>query len=293
MNVFVRILYSHALRFVPSRNPPKPRYARRYVSWTRSSASAGLRVMRSAAEYRADMYGIASSANSAWSAMEPGYRRRSNRPGAGFAPSSASRCGPGGPGRTDPPRAAAGRRLPETELARALRPRAPTLPGEDAFGHDDLLLPRREIGARCERAAAEPVPRRRQELQPSVKPVAGVDRPVPAALALRESVPHAGPETAVPAATEDADHGDEHRRGRPAPDPGLDLHDALPRRGLTRSPPSGKATRQERERRRPEAGGEVTRRLGVAPASGKGFRTTPQEAWSREGDSNPWPAHYE
>jgi len=42
-----------------------------------------------------------------------------------------------------------------------------------------------------------------------------------------------------------------------------------------------------------EAGGDVTRRLGAAPASGKGSRTTPQEIWSREGDSNPWPAHYE
>src|SRR5829696_424895 len=170
-----------------------------------------------------------------------------------------------------PPRAAAGRRLPESELARALRPRVPTLLGEDALGHDDLLPSRGEVGARCERAAAESVPRRRQELEPSVEPIAGIDRPVPTALALREAIPHAGPETAVPAATEDGDHGDEHRRGHAAPDPGLDLHDALPRRGLTRSPPSGKATRHERERRRPEAGGEVTRRLGVDPASGKGF----------------------
>src|SRR5213075_2452765 len=30
------------------------------------------------------MYGIASSANSAWSAMRPGYCRASNRPGAGL-----------------------------------------------------------------------------------------------------------------------------------------------------------------------------------------------------------------
>src|SRR5437763_7489844 len=63
--------------------------------------------------------------------------------------------------------------------------------------------------------------------------------------------------------------------------------------GSRRSPPSGKATRPWRERRRPQAGGEVTRRLGVHPASGKGFGTTSQEPWSREGDSNPWPAHYE
>ena len=35
----------------------------RYVSCTRSSASAGLRVMRRAAEYNADMYGVAARAN--------------------------------------------------------------------------------------------------------------------------------------------------------------------------------------------------------------------------------------
>src|SRR5437764_15268813 len=103
MNVFVRILYSHALRFVPSRNPPKPRYARRYVSWTRSSASAGLRVMRSAAEYRADMYGIASSANSAWSAMRPGYRRASNRLGADPLADAVKRAPPAGVGVSPAP----------------------------------------------------------------------------------------------------------------------------------------------------------------------------------------------
>src|SRR6476661_5172952 len=84
MYVFVRILYSQALRLVPSRNPPKPRYARRYVSWTRSSASVGLRVMRNAAAYSADMKGIASSANCAWSAMEGRVPAPSkcDRPGA-------------------------------------------------------------------------------------------------------------------------------------------------------------------------------------------------------------------
>src|SRR5438132_5445141 len=79
MNVFVRILYSHALRFVPSRKPSKPRYARRYVSCTRSSASDGLRVIRNAAAYRADMYGIASSAKRAWSAMETRVPGGANR----------------------------------------------------------------------------------------------------------------------------------------------------------------------------------------------------------------------
>src|SRR4051812_27081645 len=51
MKVLVRIRYSHALRLVPSRNWWKDAYALAYVSCTRSSASAGLRVMRSAAEY--------------------------------------------------------------------------------------------------------------------------------------------------------------------------------------------------------------------------------------------------
>ncbi len=49
--MLVRMRYSHALRFVPSRNWWKDAYALAYVSCTRSSASAGLRVMRSAAEY--------------------------------------------------------------------------------------------------------------------------------------------------------------------------------------------------------------------------------------------------
>src|SRR5205823_2803047 len=153
-----------------------------------------------------------------------------------------------GEDRTSP--SCAVRRLPETELARALRPRAPTLPGADAFGDDDLLLPSSEVGSRRERAATESLPRRLQELKTSEKSIAGIDRPVPAALALREAVPHAGSEAGVPAA---ADHGDEGRHGRAAPGPGFDLHDALPRRGLAKSPPSGKATRSERERRRPQA----------------------------------------
>src|SRR5512132_2393315 len=52
MKLLVKIRYSHALRLVPSWNPAKPRYARRYVSCTRSSASAGFLVIRSAAPYR-------------------------------------------------------------------------------------------------------------------------------------------------------------------------------------------------------------------------------------------------
>jgi hypothetical protein len=41
--------YSQAFRFVPARNVPNAEYALRNVSWTRSSASAGLRVIRRAA----------------------------------------------------------------------------------------------------------------------------------------------------------------------------------------------------------------------------------------------------
>ena len=49
MNVFVRMRYSQALRLVPSWNWWKAAKALTKVSWTRSSASAGLRVMRIAA----------------------------------------------------------------------------------------------------------------------------------------------------------------------------------------------------------------------------------------------------
>src|SRR5438445_106015 len=97
-----------------------------------------------------------------------------------------------------------------------------------------------EFGSTSERPTPDPLPRRLQELKTSEKSIAGIDRPVPAALALRESVPHAGPETGVPTAP---DHADEHRHGRAAPDPGLDLHDLSLVVGSRRSPPSGKATR--------------------------------------------------
>ncbi len=49
--MLVRIRYSQALRLVPSLNERNAEYALTYVSCTRSSASAGLRVMRSAAPY--------------------------------------------------------------------------------------------------------------------------------------------------------------------------------------------------------------------------------------------------
>src|ERR1019366_5647662 len=69
MKVLVRILYSQALRLVPSSKRPKARYAFKKVSCTRSSASAGLRVMRSAAEYSDGMCSMARYAKCAWSAM--------------------------------------------------------------------------------------------------------------------------------------------------------------------------------------------------------------------------------
>ena len=51
MNVLVRIRNSQALRFVPCWNWWKDAYAFANVSCTRSSASAGFRVIRRAAEY--------------------------------------------------------------------------------------------------------------------------------------------------------------------------------------------------------------------------------------------------
>ena len=49
---FRKIVKSHAFRFVPVRNEPDAPSARAYVSCVRSSASAALRVMRSAVRYR-------------------------------------------------------------------------------------------------------------------------------------------------------------------------------------------------------------------------------------------------
>ena len=51
MKLLVRIRYSQALRLVPSGNWWKAANALTKVSWTRSSASAGLRVIRIAAAY--------------------------------------------------------------------------------------------------------------------------------------------------------------------------------------------------------------------------------------------------
>src|SRR5256885_2162587 len=57
--------------------------------------------------------------------------------------------------------------LAEPELARALGPGVPALPGEDALGHNDLLLARGQVGAGRVRTAAEAEPCRREELKPS------------------------------------------------------------------------------------------------------------------------------
>src|SRR5215218_4947042 len=63
MYVFVRIRYSQALRFVPGRYWWNAAKALAKVSWTRSSASAGFRVIRSAAEYSWSRYCRASASN--------------------------------------------------------------------------------------------------------------------------------------------------------------------------------------------------------------------------------------
>src|SRR5450631_2630321 len=60
MYVFVRIRYSQALRFVPCLYWWNAANALANVSWTRSSASVGLRVVRSAALYSWSRNGMAS-----------------------------------------------------------------------------------------------------------------------------------------------------------------------------------------------------------------------------------------
>ena len=51
MKVLVRMRKSQAFALVPGSNRPNEAYARVSVSWTRSSASAWLRVRRKATEY--------------------------------------------------------------------------------------------------------------------------------------------------------------------------------------------------------------------------------------------------
>src|SRR5690606_5551680 len=71
-------------------------------------------------------------------------------------------------------------------LRRARGPCAGTLRGKDLLGDADLLGPRRLVRHAL---ATVGLPGARRELQTAVVAVAGVDRPVPAALALREHVP--------------------------------------------------------------------------------------------------------
>src|SRR5262249_36978951 len=168
----------------------------------------------------------------------------------------------------------------QTELARARRPRAPALFGENALGHHDLLLTGGEVRARRESAATETRPRRRQELESSEEPVPGIDAPFPAALALREPVPHAVTEAAVAAA---ADDGDESRRRRGPTAPRLDVHSALPGGGLEAEPSVGEERRRAGRRgvtRKPPAPG---RREVVARLSGHGKRRKrPPAPWGNK-----------
>ena len=74
----------------------------------------------------------------------------------------------------------------QPELARAGGPGAPALLGQHPLGDDDLLLARRVVG---HARAAEGPPGAGGELEAAAEAVAGVDRPVAGALALRELVP--------------------------------------------------------------------------------------------------------
>src|SRR6204780_3619782 len=70
MNVVVRIRFSQARRLVPGVNCLKAAYALTDVSWTRSSASVGFLVIRSAAEYNWPSCGMTSRSNRARSSLE-------------------------------------------------------------------------------------------------------------------------------------------------------------------------------------------------------------------------------
>ncbi len=79
--------------------------------------------------------------------------------------------------------------LGQAGLARADRPGAGALRGQDLLRDGDLLALAGLVGLRGVRAAAEGLPGALAELQSAVVPVAGVDAPVPAALALGDLVP--------------------------------------------------------------------------------------------------------
>src|ERR1700691_6425899 len=70
MKVVVRIRFSHARRLVPGVNCVNAAYALTDVSWTRSSASVGFLVIRSAAEYNWPSCGMTSRSNRARSSLE-------------------------------------------------------------------------------------------------------------------------------------------------------------------------------------------------------------------------------
>src|SRR6202008_4147676 len=61
--------------------------------------------------------------------------------------------------------------------------------GKDSLGDGDLLIPSGLVSGRGELAAAMCGPGARRELQAPVVPVAGVDGPVAAGLATRDSIP--------------------------------------------------------------------------------------------------------
>src|SRR6266571_4316094 len=63
MNVFASMRCNQAFRFVPGLNWWNAAYALTDVSWTRSSASVGLRVMRRAAGYNCPRNGTTSRSN--------------------------------------------------------------------------------------------------------------------------------------------------------------------------------------------------------------------------------------
>src|SRR5215471_3174296 len=96
MYVLVRMRYSHALRLVPSSNWWNAEYAFRNVSCTRSSASAGLRVIRKPAAYNWSTNGNASrskrarrsSVRSVWATLDSPLDRPAEDTGSALVTAS-------------------------------------------------------------------------------------------------------------------------------------------------------------------------------------------------------------
>src|SRR3954468_22721925 len=123
MNVLVRIRYSHALRFVPGLNWWKAANALANVSCTRSSASAGLRVIRIAAEYSWSRYCIASRSKRADCCASVSVATSTSGSGAGLAALSSINVQPTGRlGYDRPPL------TPAVTGGRAAQVRAPMTP---------------------------------------------------------------------------------------------------------------------------------------------------------------------